>query len=281
MSGEQAVDLMLCHDWRGKPIIPFRYFVSRSTPPANALSNFFGFAELPVEIQFRVVKFCDGPTLFDLMHTTSALRSEAKKCFWSQPDVWYRCDSFSITNMHFRPGPELYCPRFAEHVQQLDILFTNLKNLFEEPDEDIQLAYGDIQQASLSSHVLEWKPTTSTSEKTAHFWSTIKKRFPSIKRVVLSDHYPIETYPGNHLGITWEPEFAAVVRACPSSFNLEVFVCLTNWVNFTYDETDRLYRLQPSEEISWELVDDDFQRKIMERGPKQFEGVVGQYQVSC
>lgn len=274
MSGEQALDLNLCHDWRGKPIIPFKYFVSRSTPPANVLNNFFGFGKLPVEIQFRVVKFCDAPTLFHLMHTTSTLRTEAKKYFWSQPDMWYRSDSFLVTNMLGSPGPDFYCSQFMENVQQLDILFTSLWDYFKEPDADVQ-----IRTAVVPSNSLQWGRMTA-SDKMVTFWSTIKTRFPSIKKVVLSDHYPVEKYPNNHLRTPVEPQFAALVRACPASFNLEVFVCLTNWAQFIYDDTDRLYKVQDSEEVSWELIDDDFRRKVVERGPKQFEGVVGQFQVS-
>lgn len=281
MSEEHAVDLKLCHDWRGKPIIPFKYFVSTSTsaPPTNVLTSFIGFAQLPTEIQFRVIKFCDAPTLFHLMRTTSALRSEAKKYFWSQPDIWYRCDSFVLTNMLGSLGPDLYCPHFAENVQQLDVLFTNLKAHFEEPGGNVQLPSAAVPSNTPPNRV-EWRCLTR-SDKIASFWSTIKKRFPSIKKIVLSDHYPVETYPDNHLGSPCEPLFAAVVRACPPSLNLDVYVCLTNWVRYLYDEIDRLYKLQDSEEIAWELVDDDFRRKMVDRGPKRFEGVVGQYQVSC
>jgi hypothetical protein len=272
MSQNQPIEMNLCHDWRGKPIIPFKYYVARPTPPLSELAKFFCFGQLPIELQFRIFQLCHASTLFTLMQTSSAIRTEAKKLFWSQRDTWYRCDSGYLTVMGGSPGPSPTCTKFSNHVQQLDILFTGLWTEFTQARP-----YSQIRSAVVPAYYLEWQ-RMSASEKMTTFWKTLKKRLPSVKRVVLSDHFPIEQQGYKDTRTPIAPEYAALIRACPPSFDLEVFVCLTDTVRVQYDDIDRLYKLVKGPEALWELVEDDFQRKLVKQGPKQFEGPVGAYQ---
>jgi hypothetical protein len=272
MSQDEPINLKTCHDWRCKPIIPFYLYVERSISTALDSKDFFWFGQLPIELQYRVLRSCDASTLFSLMHTTSTLRTEAGKLFWSQQDTWYRCDAAFFTVMGGSPGPSMTCTKFSKNVQQLDILFTTLWNEFEEAKPDAQIGH-----AAVPAYNLKWE-RMSVSSKMLTFWKTIKERFPSVKQVVFSDHFPIEAAENKDQRAPSNPNYVALIRACPPSFDLKAFVCLTNWVRFRYDDIDRLYRLGTGPQVSWELVDDDFTRKVVIPGAKKFEGPVGKFQ---
>jgi hypothetical protein len=270
MSLNHHIDSNTCLDWRGKPIIPFKYYVAKSDAHCSGLNTFHCYTELPIELQLRVLGFCDAPSLFRLMHTCSATRIEAKKLFWSQGDTWYRCESSWLTRMGGMPGPSVSCTKFSRHVQQLDVLFTTLWDDFEGPEMSPR-----TRKASLPAYYALWQSMTPADKMNA-FWITLNQRFPSVRRVVLSDHFPINQ-PGNYR-FPQNPKYAALVRACPPEFSIEVFLCLTDWANFHFDDEDRLYQLGNSSEVSWELVDGNFTRNIVSSGLKHCAGPIGAFQ---
>ena len=50
------------------------------------------FLELPLELQYMVYGFCDMPSFWALMRTTSAIRAGASKLFWSVKSIRYVFD---------------------------------------------------------------------------------------------------------------------------------------------------------------------------------------------
>lgn len=69
--------------------IPFSRHVLQAEPTDLPAIEVPQFSRLPAELQLRTFSMCDSPTLFQLMHTSSTIRCEAKKLFLSDPDAWY------------------------------------------------------------------------------------------------------------------------------------------------------------------------------------------------
>jgi hypothetical protein len=181
----------------GDPTIPFHVFINQTSQTCNncrtALysSTAFFFSRLPLEIQRIILEFCDIQTLFQLMLTSSWLRLESKKVFWSQESVWYRMWAASLIL------PELASsslrglntnPQFTQHVQQVELDCLPIRDMF-------QL----LQPVRDRGKPLSGKSLATVEQGLKPFWERLQSVFPSIKQVILRDsdsflpqHFPVE-----------------------------------------------------------------------------------------
>ncbi|ORY03952.1 hypothetical protein BCR34DRAFT_573131 [Clohesyomyces aquaticus] len=140
-----------------KPITPFHLYVRPEGPASVRLSPTFSqFLRLPLELQHAIVKSCDSPTLFQLMHVSSSIRNEARKLFWSNPEAWYLVDSEWLFEGGF-PGPTLHDPDFISCTKYVEV------------------------EVYLTSSLEPW-----SEERVPKFWETFQKCLPSVTHVVLS-----------------------------------------------------------------------------------------------
>lgn len=68
--------------------VPFPRYICPLNSTASEAS-FDQYIQLPLELQLRILHFCDQPSLFQLMHTSRGVRSEAKKLFFSHTDACF------------------------------------------------------------------------------------------------------------------------------------------------------------------------------------------------
>ncbi|KAF2710662.1 hypothetical protein K504DRAFT_453735 [Pleomassaria siparia CBS 279.74] len=100
----------------------FKYFHQHIYPIMNVAtseSSFYQYAELPAELQLRILQQCHAPTLFQLMHTTRDLRIESKKLFFSDQTTWYRIPVGHLL-LGGLPGESMYDLDFLASIEQLD-----------------------------------------------------------------------------------------------------------------------------------------------------------------
>ena len=128
----------------------------QSSPPVVL----HGFARLPVEMQLRVAKHCDAPTLWQLMRTSSSLRSEAQSLFWSHSDLWFAVGGRGWWRAKIASRKHLldYQSDFLRHVKQIHF-----------DPEFRQDIFADSDHAET-------------------FWRDVQESFPAVTRVVFEDY---------------------------------------------------------------------------------------------
>lgn len=159
-------DLKLVMDYDSTPLTPFYYFVAPETLPFQGPNVFHRFMDLPVEIHRLIFRYCDTPSLFHLMHTSSYTRSECSDLFWEPVDsTWYRCEySFQTLSSEGVFFPIYHCPEFASCITQVEVHV-------DFPNYDI------------------------TAQRSRAFWGTLLNLFPSLQNVVLSGNTPQQLEP--------------------------------------------------------------------------------------
>jgi hypothetical protein len=157
----------------------FKHFYQHIRPMNSATSeaSFHQYTRLPVELQIRVLQLCDAPTLFQLMHTSRHLRTEAKKLFFSDQKTWYRLSMKDYFINCSCPGESIYDVDFLACIQQLDL---KCDTTFDDwlPDE-----------ACKRGHTGEELRNMNVEQESAcmkDFWQTVQRLFPRVKRVILS-----------------------------------------------------------------------------------------------
>ena len=148
-------DLKLCMDWTLLPLTPFYYFVAPEPFPFRGPKLFHRFMHLPLELHRMIFQYCDTPTLFHLMHTSSYIRRECLDLFWEpEHNTWYR-PKFAEEMFRCENHEGFHCPEFSSRVTQVEI------------------GLGDID--------LGPEP-----EDKRTFWVKLQRLFPSTRRVVLT-----------------------------------------------------------------------------------------------
>lgn len=139
------------------PIIHFSRYVNTEPSPNESLpQSFHRFIDLPLEIRLLILRHCDTPTLFHLMHTSSNLRRESLKLFWApEEDLWYQSQRGLETFM--KPFYPLYdCPDFTFRITQIEI-------------------------------PIRWFSWTIPMTYDYHeFWTKLQKKYPQVRKVILS-----------------------------------------------------------------------------------------------
>lgn len=186
-------DLKLGFGEDGLPITHFNRFVYPQPWPNGSLpESFHRFMDLPLEIHVLVLRHCDTPSLFHLLHTCSYLRRESLKLFWDpEENLWYQSERGLETFM--KPFFPIYdCPDFTFRITQIEIPIS----------------------------WFSWAiPMTNNYRE---FWTKLQEEYPLVRNVILS---------GPPVGSKEMPpradEYSAtseLVKLAPS--NLNVFVAL-------------------------------------------------------
>lgn len=214
----------------------FKYFHQHihQTPSIESEGSFHRYAELPAELQLRIMQHCDAPTLFQLMQTTRDVRIEATKLFFSDPAVWYRLQAHSLLQ---RPsaGESLYEPCFLTNVKQLEIHSPHLTSGVWKPD----LEGRTFQSPEECSEFVDEHIKANIQA----FWCTVRRFCPQVKRVMFTKDGT--SFPDKNVMTNC---FQRMAQLCPQ--NLDVFFYTTE----PAEEADRhrrkrmLWRLRTSDE---------------------------------
>lgn len=205
-------DLMLGMDeWDdgGVPLTYFHHFVALEPLPVQRPDlnmDLSVFMSLPLEIKRMIFNFCDPPTIFCLMQTSSFIRRECSDIFWEN-DIWYR---------PHRACPFLkpihHCPEFASRVKQVELELPLFVNFSRQPDRTFQ-----------------------------KFWNTVQERFPSAKALVLTYDYSWDShFPPCTVGSEEHFAIYELVASTPPGITTRVAKRHSDWSGHI------LYQVQPS-----------------------------------
>jgi hypothetical protein len=157
----------------------FKYFHQhihqrQSTGPEE---SFHRYAELPAELQLRIMQQCDAPTLFQLMRTTRDLRIEARELFFSDPVTWYRLEA-DLLLQHPLAIESMYEPDFLAGVKQLEIHSPHLKSYVWRPDlGEKTFASSGERSVFIDEHI----------KANIHaFWCTVQRCCPRVERIMFT-----------------------------------------------------------------------------------------------
>ncbi|KAF1976121.1 hypothetical protein BU23DRAFT_552120 [Bimuria novae-zelandiae CBS 107.79] len=136
--------------------IPFACHIRQpsSTAPPNV--SFHLFARLPAELQLRVLRFCDNPTLFQLMQTSDLIRTEATKPFFSDPEAWY-CVEGAWLEMGGHPSDGLHDIDFLHYIQRLHVEY-GLMSGETWTDENFRNFWRRVPHHLVGSSTASWSP---------------------------------------------------------------------------------------------------------------------------
>lgn len=249
----------------GEERIPFHLYVqSNAVQPRSSsqTSSFPALNRLPAELQLRILTFCSPPTLYQIMRT-SALRTEAAKVFWADPNTYYLIEAYWLFGGG-HSGYTCYDLSFTAYAQNVEIEYDSS---------------ADSQIAPLKDDVLELD-----YEKAREFWKTFQARFPRAKRVVVNQNW-------ESLSMRQRDDepvaccLKALIEACPVEIDVLAFVLVevqsggckrtarpvaNNWHRV-------LYRL--ADDGGWKKVTTSgFERKTVLMPPKRFHGPVGEFE---
>lgn len=176
---KRPLDLRLHTTDEGELLVPFARYVFQSEQTHRSGLAFLRFPDLPEELQLQIIGLSDVPTLFQLMHTSSRVRAEAGRLFFSSPDAWFCVDADWILRGCFA-GDTLYDTRFLPYIEQLEI---QVRWMNEDYWTSNYHCYGDQPD--------DLRPMSADrcKERIREFWQTIKTRFPRVKRVTMSESY--------------------------------------------------------------------------------------------
>jgi hypothetical protein len=203
--------------WRGELRIPFACHIRHlsSTVPPNV--SFHQFARLPAELQLHILRFCDKPTLFQLMQTSHLIRTEATKLFFADPEAWY-CVEGEWLEMGGHPSDGLHDIDFLHCIQRLHV-------------ECYLLA-----------------EETWTDEYIRNFWRRVQCLFPQAKYVMLGDNFEDRRHQSaGSSTASWPPPelHRRVCQRCPPDINVFVSILRrdgrlkrTLWRRVTIQEDD-------------------------------------------
>ncbi|KAH6113811.1 hypothetical protein HBI69_129670 [Parastagonospora nodorum] len=231
----------LCVDHHGRENVPFKYFVRPTILPSSKVSTSFTcFPQLPVELQLQIYDFCDGSTLFNLMHTCSDIRKEASKRFWTHKDTWYRCSEDTAFPRDTQHPIIQYCPDFASRITQVEIDFIRIHMAF--PTDEIDPIQG---------------PRTTTSDKARAFWARVQSIFPSVRTLVMTGLRSYEGFPLLPSDSEYETSASVietVIGYAPS--NIRVLVAQEYWrtPNRAEQIVCDLWRVDPDSKSPWQLI---------------------------
>ncbi|XPS77840.1 hypothetical protein M3J09_009865 [Ascochyta lentis] len=176
---KQPLDLKLHTTDEGELLVPFTRYVLQSEQTRRSSLAFLRFPDLPEELQLHIIGLCDVPTLFQLMHTSSRVRAEAEKLFFSSPDAWFCVDADWILRGCYA-GDTLYDTRFLPFIEQLEI---RLRWMNEDYWMSNHHCYGDQPEE------VQAMPADRLEERMQEFWQNIRTHFPRVKRVTLCESY--------------------------------------------------------------------------------------------
>jgi hypothetical protein len=132
------------------------------------VSSFPQFNTLPVELQLRVLALCPAHTLFQLMHVSSTLRTEASKLFWAIPNAFFLVEDTWLLGGGY-PGLTYMDLPFLHHVQKVEI--------------DYQVGTGEII-CPRHDDIVE-----SRQDLITMFWESVTRSLPNARQVVINQNW--------------------------------------------------------------------------------------------
>ncbi|CEL08494.1 hypothetical protein ASPCAL11643 [Aspergillus calidoustus] len=133
--------------------------------PTPKSRTFHAFSQLPTELQLHIFRACDAPTLFQLIHTTSHIRTLTLPIFWNifGRNTWYTINTLSIGYAKlFEITYIAHDKSFAKNIAQVEIDIW--RGLFE-----FRGKYGVLD-----------------ADKARRFWAMLRDLFPAAQKVVLA-----------------------------------------------------------------------------------------------
>lgn len=227
-------------------LVPFARHVQRQ-PISHESPAFPQFLDLPMELQLHILAMCDDATLFSLMHVSDTIRKEAKKLFWSNPDVWYTVDAFWLESGGFA-GCTHYTLDALQYMQRIVVRLDEWRPQFDRNEEDF----------TLEEHVLR---------NDSAFWRTLRLRFPRATHVVLSsDNCKSLAFDG-----LWGLQM--LTKACPP--DLSAYFSSLERVSPVRAER-QLWRFAHSTH-EWDLITPSWELEMILPPLKGFTGQVGAF----
>jgi hypothetical protein len=210
------------------------------------------------------------------MQTSSLMRAETKKLFWSYPDAWYCVDGTWLLAGGFTGDTELDID-FLACVQQLDVSLEDLQ------PKDWMGAIGYHYWRDNLERILAEAPVAllqRLDKRICDFWQTLRHRCPCATRVILGIR---ENWrPNNSLSALEK----RIVNMCPVGMNVFVSL-LQKEKSHPRSVNSRMKR------SLWRLVGEDtleaderdlicpaWTRRNILPPPKEFRGPVGWFQRS-
>lgn len=179
---EKPLDCSVQATYEGELQMSFSSFVRSTEPTKTPAVTFTQFLQLPAELQFRVIGFCDIPTLYQLMHTSQTIRLEARKLFIANPDAWYCVDADWISRGCY-PGDASYDMQFFPLVEQLEVQFRRMDSEFWLLDYSVAGAADQDEEELMSEE--DDRATERLEVCLKDFWLRLHSHFPRVIRIVI------------------------------------------------------------------------------------------------
>jgi hypothetical protein len=204
---KRPLDFSLHGDFYGELFSPFSSYV-RQTGWTKSNESIGQYANLPTELQLKILQFCDAATLFRLMHTSRNMRVEARKLFFSNPGVWYLVHAKWLLTGGYPAYTKLDLDMLA-CVEQLNVDFSWMhERLWMTPEGSGRWA-GTEEDAAATAY-------GGMDEQIRVFWETVQRRLPQLKHVILSDQC---TRSERRPPALWKK----VGRMCPASIDVSFY----------------------------------------------------------
>ena len=208
---KRLLDVCLPSTLQGELLVPFSRHLQRANPTAPDAA-FPHYVELPAELQLRILHHCDQPTLFQLMHTSRSIRTEAKKLFFSSTDVWYHIEADWLLQGGL-PGEANYDADFLAHIEQVNLDFSWMHERTWMDDEASSNWVGTEEEAVA-------RGIGNMDERMQNFWRTVQCRFPRVKHVILGDDHDRSEGPDP---VLQPPDvYRKVGRMCPPYIRVSI-----------------------------------------------------------
>ncbi|QPG94438.1 hypothetical protein C2857_006051 [Epichloe festucae Fl1] len=250
----------------GEGRIPFHLYVQcnnaeHPSSPSQCLL-FPEFAQLPPELQLRILASCSSPTLWQAMRASSALRVEAAKLFWADEDTYYLVESQWLLGGGY-PGDTWYDLSFARHAQNVQVEYDALAE--EEQIGPMVDAVMEVQH-----------------DVVRDFWRTFTDWLPSARKVIINQSWASAPERLNGHGHPLPSCLDILIRSSPPTINVLGLILEKEdpddaWIDRFSDRWRRaLY--QPAREGEWRKAEPSPVRTVVFMPVKEFNGPVGRFQ---
>ena len=205
---KRPLDFSLHGTFYGELFSPFSSYVCQ-TGRADSNKSFGQYANLPTELQLRILQSCDAATLFILMHTSRDMRVEARKLFFSNPRVWYMVHAdWLLEGGH--PAHTKFDLDMLACVEQLVVNFSWMHERLWMTPEGSGRWVGTEDEAVATAH-------GGMDGKIRGFWETVQFRLPQLKHIILSDE---STRTERRPPALWKK----VGQMCPASIDVSFYL---------------------------------------------------------
>jgi hypothetical protein len=201
------------------------------------------------------------------MRVSSALRIEAKKLFWGDPDTYYLIKSDWIFD-GAHPGNTHYEQLFFPYVQNIEVEHHNYT------DDKIALLQLDGESDIQYNAVRD-------------FWNTLRRKFPRLKNVIFNQNGCSISYR-KHNGII-SYCLRILIESCPPNIDVsvdvleyEIPVFENNAIALPTNIWQRSLYQQPTVDGEWRKAKPNPNRKTILIPTRRFNGPVGEFEnIGC